>query len=51
MNDSNLDDASLAPALQAALADAVTPLQPDLTAYHALSAVEALPLEKEAEVR
>ena len=29
----------------------VTPLQPDLTAYDALKAVEDLPVEKEAEVR
>ena len=29
----------------------VTPLHPDLTAHHALSAVEALSFEKEAEVR
>lgn len=29
----------------------VTPLQPDLTAHHALAAVEALSFEKEAEVR
>ena len=29
----------------------VTPLQPDLTAHHALAAVEALAIEKAAEVR
>jgi len=29
----------------------VTPLHPDLTAHHALAAVEALSFEREAEVR